>query len=261
MIHSTAIVHPKAKLAEDVEVGPYSSIGENVTVGRGTRIAGQVFIDGWTKMGENNRIFTGAVIGTEPQDLKFEGEESFLEIGDNNTIREYVTINRGTAGGGGRTTIGNDCLFMAYTHIAHDCHIGNSVVMSNLTTLGGHVTMEDGVWIGGLVGIHHFVSIGRLTFLGGYSKIVKDIPPFMLADGQPAEVRGLNVVGLRRAKFSPEKLSILKKVHQILYRSQLNTSQAIAKIEEEVELIEEVKHLLEFIKGTAQGRKGRARES
>ena len=261
MIHSTAIIHPKAKLAEDVEVGPHSSIGENVTIGRGTQIAGQVFIDGWTRIGENNRIFTGAVIGTEAQDLKFKGEKSLLEIGDNNVIREYVTINRGTQGGGGKTTIGSNCLLMVYTHIAHDCHIGHSVVMSNLTTLGGHVTMEDGIWIGGLVGIHHFVSIGRLAFLGGYSKIVKDIPPFMLADGQPAEVRGLNVVGLRRAHVSKEKMSILKKVHQILYRSQFNTSQAITKIEEEMEPIEEVKHLIEFIKRSHQGRKGRAQET
>ncbi|MCD5390750.1 acyl-ACP--UDP-N-acetylglucosamine O-acyltransferase [candidate division NPL-UPA2 bacterium] len=261
MIHPTAIIHPRAKLAEDVEVGPYSRIGENVTIGRGTRMAGQVFIDGWTRIGESNRIFPGVVIGTEPQDLKFKGEKSFLEIGDNNTIREYVTINRGTAGGRGRTTIGNNCLFMAYTHIAHDCHIGSSVVMSNLTTLGGHVTIEDEVWIGGLVGIHHFVSIGRLAFLGGYSKIVKDIPPFVLADGQPAEVRGLNVIGLRRAKFSSEKMSILKKAHQLLYRSQLNTSQAMAKIEEELEPIEEVKHLIEFIKRSSKGRKGRARET
>ena len=261
MIHPTAIIHPKAKLAEDVEVGPYSSIGENVTIGRGTRIGAQVFIDGWTRIGKSNRIFPGAVIGTEPQDLKFNEERSFVEIGDNNTVREYVTINRGTAGGGERTTIANNCLLMAYTHIAHDCHIGSSVVMSNLTTSGGHVTIGDEVWIGGLVGIHHFVSIGRLAFLGGYSKIVKDIPPFMLADGQPAEVRGLNIVGLRRARFSSEKMSILKKVHQVLYRSHLNTSQAIAKIEEELEPIEEVKHLIEFIKRSSKGRKGRAAEA
>lgn len=259
-IHPTAIVHPGARIAEDVEIGPYTSIGENVSIDRKTKLGSYVLIDGWTSIGEGNKIFTGAVIGTEPQDLKFEGEKTFLEIGDHNVIREYVTINRGTAGGGGKTTIGSHGLFMAYAHIAHDCHIGNNVVMSNLVALGGHVTIEDGVWLGGLVGIHHFVTVGRLAFLGGYSKIVKDVPPFMLADGQPAKVRGPNVVGLRRANLSREKVTSIKKAYQILYRSRLNTSQAIAKMEKEIEATEEVKCLIEFIKRTARGRMGRANE-
>jgi UDP-N-acetylglucosamine acyltransferase len=164
-------------------------------------------------------------------------------------------------GGGGKTTIGSDCLLMAYTHIAHDCHIGDRVVMSNLATLGGHITIHDGVWIGGLVGIHHFVTLGRLAFIGGYSKVVKDVPPFMLADGQPAAVKGLNVVGLRRENFSKEQLASIKKVYQILYRSQLNTSRAIEKIEREIKMTEEVSFLIEFIKRTARGKMGRSSET
>ncbi|MCD5397501.1 acyl-ACP--UDP-N-acetylglucosamine O-acyltransferase [candidate division NPL-UPA2 bacterium] len=259
-IHSTAIIHPGAQLAPDVEIGPYAAIGENVSLGSGTIVGDHAFIDGWTSIGAGNRIFPGAVIGTEPQDLRYKGEKTLLEIGDNNVIREDVTIHRGTVGGGGKTTIGSNCYFMVYTHIAHDCHIGDGVVMSNLTTLGGHVAIQDGVWVGGLVGLHHFVTVGRLAFLGGYSKIVKDVPPFVLADGQPAVVKGLNVVGLRRANLSNEKIAFLKKAHQILYRSQLNTSQAIAKIEGELEMTEEVSFLIEFIKRTARGRMGRAAE-
>ncbi|MCD5401112.1 acyl-ACP--UDP-N-acetylglucosamine O-acyltransferase [candidate division NPL-UPA2 bacterium] len=260
-IHPTAIIHPGARLAPGVEIGPYTSIGENVSLGPGTIVGDHAFIDGWTSIGEGNRIFPGAVIGTEPQDLKYKGEKTSLEIGDNNVIREYVTIHRGTVGGGGKTTIGNNCFFMVYTHVAHDCHIGDNVVMSNLATLGGHVTIQDGVWLGGLVGLHHFVTVGRLAFLGGYSKIVKDVPPFMLADGQPAVVKGLNLVGLRRANLSKEKIASLKKAHQILYRSRLNTSQAIERIEREVELTEEVSFLIEFIKRAARGEMGRAAES
>jgi len=250
-IHPTAIVHPGARVAPGVEIGPHASLGKNVSIGPGTVIGNGVFIDGRTDIGEGNKIFPGVIIGTE--------QETSLEIGNNNTIREYVTINRGTVGGGGKTTIGSDCLLMAYTHIAHDCHIGDRVVMSNLATLGGHVTIHDGVWIGGLVGIHHFVTLGRLAFIGGYSKVVKDIPPFMLADGQPAAVKGLNVVGLRRANFSKEQIASIKKAYQILYRSQLNTSRAMEKIERELKMTEEVNFLIEFIKGTARGKMGRIR--
>ncbi|NOX97329.1 MAG: acyl-ACP--UDP-N-acetylglucosamine O-acyltransferase [Nitrospirae bacterium] len=260
-IHPTAIIHPDARIAEDVEIGPYASVGENVSIGRGTVIGNYAFISGWTVIGEGNKISPGVVIGTEPQDLKYKGEETTLEIGANNVIREYVTINRGTVGGGGKTSVGNNCLLMSYTHIAHDCHIGNNVVMSNLATLGGHVIIQDGVWVGGLVGIHHFVTIGRLAFLGGYSKIVKDVPPFMLTDGQPATVKGLNLVGLRRANISKEEIASIKKTYQILYRSRLNTSQAIARVEEEIDVTKEVSCLIEFIKRTARGKMGRANES
>ena len=260
-IHPTAIIHPGARLAPGVEIGPYAEIGEHVSLGAGTIIGNHAFIDGWTSMGQGNKVFPGAIIGTEPQDLRYRGEKTLLTIGDNNVIREDVTIHRGTVGGGGKTTIGSNCYFMVNTHIAHDCHIGDGVVMSNLTTLGGHVTIQDKVWVGGLVGLHHFVTVGRLAFLGGYSKIVKDVPPFMLADGQPAVVKRLNVVGLRRANLSKEKIVSLKKAHQVLYRSQLNTSQAIEKIKGEGELTEEVSFLIEFIKRTARGKKGRAAES
>lgn len=259
-IHPTAIIHSGARIAPDVGVGPYTEIGKHVSLGPGTTIRNHVFIDGWTSIGKRNKVSPGAVIGTEPQDIKYKGEKTLLTIGDDNVIREYATIHRGTIGGGGETTVGSNCFFMAYTHIAHDCHIGDNVVMSNLATLGGHVTIQDGVWLGGLVGLHHFVTVGRLAFLGGYSKIVKDVPPFMLVDGQPAVVKRLNVVGLKRADFPKEKIVSLKKAHQALYRSQLNTSQAIKKIEGEGSLTEEVSFLIEFIKKTARGKTGRAAE-
>lgn len=259
-IHTLAIVHPKAMLAPDVEVGPASSIGKGVTIGSGTTIAANVFITGETKIGKNNKIFSGAVIGTEPQDLKFHGEKTFLEIGDNNTIREYVTIHRGSASGIGKTTIGNNCFLMVSSHIAHDCHIGNSVGMTNLTSLGGHVTIGDEAWIGGMVGIHHFVTVGKLAFIGGYSKVVKDVPPFMLADGRPTKIRGLNIVGLKRAEFSAAQISILKKAYQLLYRSKLNISQALERIECEVEKTPEIAELIRSIKDTPNGRMGRSRK-
>ncbi len=259
-IHPLAIIHPKARLAPDVEVGPASSIGENVSIDSGTTIAANVFITGETKIGKNNKIFSGAVIGTEPQDLKFRGEKTFLEIGDNNIIREYVTIHRGSAGGIGKTIIGSNCFLMVSSHIAHDCRIGNSVGMTNLTSLGGHVTIGNEVWIGGMVGIHHFVTVGKLAFIGGYSKVVKDIPPFMLADGRPTKIRGLNIIGLKRANFSDAKISILKRAYQLLYRSELNISQALERIEYEVEKIPEIVELIAFIKDIQNGKMGRSKQ-
>ncbi len=259
-IHPLAIVHPEATLAPDVEVGPATLIEKDVSIDSGTTIAANVFITGKTRIGKNNKIFTGAVIGTEPQDLKFRGEKTSVEIGDNNIIREYVTIHRGSASGRGKTTIGNNCFLMVSSHIAHDCCIGNSVGMTNLTTLGGHVIIEDGAWIGGMVGIHHFVRVGKLSFIGGYSKVVKDVPPFMLADGRPTKIRGLNIVGLKRANFSDAQISTLKKAYQLLYRSELNISQALERIECEIEKTSEVAELTQFIKDTPNGRMGRARE-
>ncbi len=259
-IHPTAIVHPTSELANDVEVGPYSFIGKNVTVGEGTKIGVRVYIDGWTVIGKKNHIFTGAIIGSEPQDLKFKGEKTFLRIGDGNTIREYVTINRGTKGSGGETIIGSQNLLMAYCHVAHDCHLGSGIVMANAAILGGHVTIEDKVYISGLAGVHHFVTIGELAMVGGCSKVVQDIPPFMIADGRPAQVKGLNVIGLRRNNYSPEARATLKKAYRILYRSHLSTSRAISKVEEEVELTEEVSHLLEFMRRRLKGALGRAKE-
>jgi len=258
-IHSLAIIHPKARLAPDVEVGPATSIGRNVSIDSGTTIATNVFITGETRIGKNNKIFSGAVIGTEPQDLKFRGEKTTLEIGDNNIIREYVTIHRGT-GDGGKTTVGNNCFLMVSSHIAHDCQIGNSVGMTNLTSLGGHVKIGDEVWIGGMVGIHHFVTVGKLAFIGGYSKVVKDVPPFMLADGRPTRIRGLNIVGLKRANFSDAKISTLKRVYRLLYRSGLNISQALERIEQEVEKTPEIVELINFIKDIQNGKMGRSRQ-
>ena len=200
-IHSTAVVHKKAKLGQDVEIGPYAVIGEHATIGRGTKIGPHCVIEGWTSLGKNCRIFSGAVVGSVSQDLKFKGRRSFVKIGDNNTIREYATINRGTRQDS-VTSIGNDNLIMSYAHIAHDCLIGNKVIIAHCGTLAGYVTIEDAVIVGGLVGIHQFVRIGTLAIIGGCSKVVEHIPPYAMADGHPTKIYGLNTIGLNRNGIS-----------------------------------------------------------
>jgi len=261
-VHETSYLHPKAEIDEDVEIGPFCYVGENVKIGRGTRLISHVHISGWTTIGEDNIIYPGASIGTEPQDLKYGGEETYVVVGNGNMIRECVTINRGTAGGGGVTKIGDRCLIMAYSHIAHDCQLGSEIVMSNLATLGGHVVIEDGVWMGGLVGVHHFVTIGKFAFIGGYSKVVKDIPPFCLAVGQPAEVLDINKVGLQRRNFSQALRSELRRAVKILFRSGLNLGEALKRVEEEFqERSSELEYLINFIKRSrALGRMGRLQE-
>ncbi len=261
MIHKAAIIHPGAKIARTVSIGPNSVIGENVSIGEGTKIGANVIIEGWTTIGEKNEVCHCAVLGTQPQDLKFKGEKSYCSIGNNNVIREFVTVNRGTAEGGGKTTIGNDNLLMAYAHVAHDCIIGNNAILSNAATLGGHVRIEDFVILSGLAGVHHFVTIGKLTIIGGCSKVTSDIPPFLMADGHPAKIHGLNTIGLKRQGFSPEARQHLKKAYQIIYLSDLNTTQALGKIESEVEQTSEVIYLTDFIKSTLRGSSGRARQS
>ena len=257
-IHSTAIIHDGAEISEDVKVGPYSIIGENVSIGRGTRIGVRVVIDGWCSIGEENSIFTGAVIGSPPQDLKFKGEKTTVKIGNRNRIREFVTINFGTAGGRGETVVGDNNLLMAYSHVAHDCILGNCVIMANAATLGGHVILEDSVIISGLAGVHHYVRIGCMSMVGGDSKVVVDIPPYCIVDGHPAKVRGVNVIGLRRHNISQERRNCLKQAYRLLYRSKLNRSQALARIETEVARTPEVEHLVEFVRKIGQGTSGRA---
>ena len=251
-IHTTAVVAPGAKIAENVEIGPYSVIGENVEIGEGTKIGPHVVIHGWTQIGRDCRIFQGASIGEEPQDLKFRGEKSYTVIGDRTTIREGATIHRAT-GEGEETRVGNDCLLMALTHVAHNCVVGNHVIMSNLASLAGHAVVEDRAVIGGMAGVHQFVKIGRNSMIGGLAKVVQDIPPFVIADGQPARCIGLNSVGLSRAGIPEEVRRELKKAFRILYRSGLNLRQAIAEMEQELDSYEEVEHFLRFLRNADRG--------
>ena len=251
-IHETAIVHPGARVDKGVEIGPYAVIADNVHIGEGTKIGAHVVIDEWTSIGKHCVIFPGATIGAEPQDLKFKGEKSYVFIGDYTKIRECATVNRAT-GEGEETRIGAHCLMMAYTHVAHNCVVGNHVIMSNAATLAGHVVVEDRAVIGGLAGVHQFVKIGRNAMIGGASKVVQDVPPFVIVDGHPAKVAGLNSVGLSRSGATVQTRRNLKKAYKILYRSNLNLAQAIEVMEQELESCEPVEHLLRFLRNAERG--------
>lgn len=251
-IHETAVVALGAKIAENVEIGPYSVIGENVEIGEGTKIGPHVVIRGWTQIGKDCRIFQGASIGEEPQDLKFKGEKSYTIIGDRTTIREGATIHRAT-GEGEETRVGNDCLLMALTHVAHNCVVGNHVIMSNLASLAGHAIVEDRAVIGGMAGVHQFVKIGRNAMVGGMSKLTQDVVPYTIVDGQPAKVVGLNAVGISRAGIKLDARRNIKKAYKLLYRSGLSLQQAIAVIEQEVDSCEEVEHFLRFLRNAERG--------
>jgi len=246
-IHPTAVVSPEANLAEDVRILPYSIIGPKVTIGAGTVVGPHAVIDGWTTIGVRNQIFPFATIGYPPQDLSYRGEETQLIIGDENIIRENVTINRGTERGGGVTRVGNQNCIMAYVHVAHDCKIGNRVVMANAATLAGHVVIEDCAILGGLVAVHQFVRIGTYAFIGGKSGLRMDMPPYMLAFGAPAKLYGPNLVGLKRANFSREVIHALKQSYKILFRSSLTIDEGLEKARQEVPLLPEVVNLLDFM--------------
>ena len=252
-IHSTAIVDPKATLDAGVEVGPYTVIGPHVRIGSRTTIGAHGILEGYTTIGEDCRIFTGAVIGSIPQDLKYAGEKSELIIGDRNQIREYVTINPGTKGGGGKTVLGSDGLLMAYAHVAHDCRIGNHVIIANSAALAGHIAVEDGAVIGGLVGIHQFVQVGALSIIGGCSRVVQDVPPYSTCVGYPAKVFGLNREGLRRAGIPTATRDQLHKAFRILFHSRLSMSHAVEQVAKDVNHCQEVSHLLDFIRQSKRG--------
>ena len=252
-IHPTAIVHPDAQLGEGVEIGPYSVIGEHVRLGARTKVGAHCVFEGRTTVGSDCEFFTGAVIGSIPQDLKYEGEKTELLIGDRNRIREYVTMNPGTKGGGGKTVLGSDCLLMAYSHIAHDCRIGNRVIIANSSGLAGHIVVEDGAVIGGLVGIHQFVRIGTLAIVGGCSRVSQDVPPYSTCVGYPAKIFGLNNEGLKRAEFSTTSKDQLHKAFRLLFQSGLSMSHAVEQVQQEVERGPEVAHLLEFIQQSKRG--------
>ncbi len=253
-IHPTAIIHPQARLDEDVIVGPYTVVDRDVTIGAHTRIGAHCVVEGHTTIGQECEIFTGAVIGSIPQDLKYRGEKSLLIIGDRNKIREYVTINPGTAGGGGKTVIGSDCLLMAYAHVAHDCVLGDRVVIANSAALAGHITIEDRAIVGGLVGIHQFVRVGTLAMIGGCSRVVQDIPPYATCVGYPAKVFGLNREGLKRARIPSASLGCLHRAFRLLFHSQLSMSHALEQAASETsDDCPELEHLLDFIRQSKRG--------
>ena len=217
-IHPTALVDAKARVEGTVSIGPYTVIGPDVTIGAGTTVGSHCVIEGHTTIGRDNRIFQFASLGAIPQDKKYAGEPCQLVIGDRNTIREFVTFNIGSPGGGGVTRIGDDCWIMAYTHIAHDCVVGSNTTLANNATLAGHVELGDWVTIGGLTGIHQFVKVGAHAMVGFASAVTQDIPPFMLVDGNPLAVRGINAIGLRRRDFSTERIAAIRQMHKLLYR-------------------------------------------
>ncbi len=252
-IHETAIVHPGAIIGSDVKIGPFSIIGEHVEIGEGTEIGAHVVIEGWTTIGKNNKIYTGAIVGNDPQDLKYKGEKSYLFIGDNNIIREYATISRGTEGGGGETRIGSNCLIMSYVHVAHDCQIGNQVIIAHGSGIAGHVTIEDKAVLGGLCGIHQFTKVGRMAMVGAHTMVTKDVPPYILVDGNPAKAYGINIVGLRRNGLSPETRAEIKRAYRLLYRSNMTISEAIEHMEQELAGSPEVDHLLRFLRSADRG--------
>jgi UDP-N-acetylglucosamine acyltransferase len=253
MIHPTAIISAKAQIDENVHIGPFAVIADHVRIGSGTEIMSHTVIDSFVEIGSNCKIYQFASIGAPPQDLKFKNEESWVKIGDGCLIREFVTIHRGTQLGGGLTQIGDHCVLLAYTHIAHDCKLGHHVIMSNSVALGGHISIGNHANIGGLVAIHQFVRVGDYAFISGKSAVVKDIPPFVLAAGDRAELHGLNQVGLKRHGFSPATVSQLKKAYRIIFRIGLTLNEAIERVSAEVEPIEEVKNLIAFIKSSERG--------
>lgn len=253
MIHSTAIIDREADLDTTVTIGPYSIVKDNVTIGPGTVIGSHVTIDRYTEIGADCRIFNHASIGAAPQALKYQGEKTYLKVGRGTVIREFTTLNRGTAFGGGVTEVGENNFLMAYTHVAHDCKTGKGVIMANNATLAGHITCEDYATIGGLVAIHQFVRIGAYAYVGGKSAVVKDIPPYVIAAGDRARLHGLNNVGLKRHGFSKEALLSLKRAYRIIFRIGLTLNEAIERVSAEMGQIPEVTILIKFIQNSSRG--------
>ena len=251
-IHPTAVIDPEAEIAPDVVVGPYCVVGREVTIGAGCWLQNQVTICGPVKIGTGNKFHSFCSIGQQTQDLKYAGEPTYLEIGNDNCFREFVTVNRATAIGS-VTRVGNRGNFLAYSHIAHDCVVEDDVIFSNNGTLAGHVLVQSHAIIGGLTAIHQYCRIGKHAITGGCSKIVQDVPPFLIADGNPAEIRGVNVVGLERRGVPPETIRVLKESYRILYRAKLNTKQAVEELRKSFGEVVEAKELIEFIEQSERG--------
>ena len=252
-IHSAAVVDPSAQLADGVTVGPNAVIGARVTLGEGTQVGASAQVYGPSEIGRDNRIFPHACVGFEPQDLKFEGGETRLEVGDRNRFREFSTVHRGTEKGGGLTSIGNDNLFMAYTHVAHDCHVGDRTVFSNAATLAGHVEIDDDSTIGAFSAVHQFCRVGRHAYIGGYSVITKDALPWVKTVGIKPRCYGVNTIGLERKGVDEEVVRAVSAAMRILLRSKLNTSQAIERIREELSGSEEIEYLIRFLETSDRG--------
>jgi UDP-N-acetylglucosamine acyltransferase len=251
-IHRTAIVDAKAEIAAGTIIGPYCVIGPDVVLGSNCWLQHHVTLAGPMRAGSRNKFYAYCSIGQQTQDLKYQGEPTYLEIGDENTFREFVTISRSTTSEG-KTRVGDGGNFLAYSHIGHDCTVGNGVVFSNNGTLAGHVQVGDNAVMGGLTAVHQFCRIGRFAITGGCSKIVRDVPPFMVADGNPAEVRSVNLVGLERKGFPPEDVKLIKEAFRLIYRSKLNTSQAIEAIRKELPPNEAVDQIVQFIEQSERG--------
>ncbi len=254
-IDPSAIVHPRARIGEGTTIGPHATIGAHVRIGANCRIGASAVIDGWTEIGDECEIYPFASIGQVPQDLKFRGEESRLTIGRKNIFREFVTVHRGTQGGGGQTTIGNRNVFMAYVHVAHDCHVGDDTIFGNMATLGGHVTVEDYVNISAGSGVHQFCRVGRHAFIGGYSVVTKDALPYARTVGsRPARIYGANTIGLVRRGFTPDVVAKVRRSFRYLLQSKLNTTRALQQIEQDQSLAcDEVQYLIDFIRTSQRG--------
>jgi UDP-N-acetylglucosamine acyltransferase len=253
MIHSTAIVHPAARIDDCVEIGPFAVIGENVTISAGTTVGPHAVIEGWTEIGRDNRIFQFASIGAAPQDLKFHGEKTFLRLGDRNMVREFVTLHRGTESGGGETIIGNDNLFLAYSHVAHDCIVGNRVILSNGANLAGHVQVDDFAILSGLCAVHQFTRIGAHAMIAGGAMVNQDVAPYTIAQGDRAKTVGINLVGLQRRGFSEEAIRTIKKAYKLVFRSRLRLEDALDKISQELGAGEELRVFTDFIRQSQRG--------
>ena len=252
-VDSTAVVSAGAGLAEGVVIGPYAVVGDEVELGAGTTVGAHAQLEGPAILGERNRVFPHAVIGFEPQDLKYGGEKTRLVVGSGNIFREFSTVHRGTATGRGETVIGDGNLFMAYSHVAHDCRIGSKAVLANYAALAGHVDVEDGAILGAFVGAHQFIRVGKYAFVGAYSALRQDVLPFCRTDGAEPKTYGLNTIGLRRAGFSRERIAALEKAYRLLVKSKLNTSHALERIAAELPGQPDVEHLVNFVRGSARG--------
>ncbi len=252
-VHATAVIADGAEIDKSVEIGPYSIIGPQVKIGADTIIGSHVIIEGDTTLGKNNRVFQFASLGAIPQDLKFRGENTRLEVGDSNQIREYVTMHLGTAGGGGVTKVGSRNLFMACSHVAHDCAVGNECIIANSAALAGHVLLEDNIHIGGLAGVHQFVRLGAQSFVAAGAIVTQDVPPYCTVHGNRAKLAGLNTVGLTRAGFAPEQISRIKSAYRTLFRNSLGLREAISHVRAEHGFFPELEHLLKFLEGSERG--------
>ena len=253
MIHPTAIIQSGAKIADNVSIGPFSVIGENVSIGSGSKVAAHVVIEGWTEIGSDNQSYRFSPIGAAPQDLKYSGEQTYLKIGDRNRIREFVTMNRGTTEGGGVTSVGNDNLFMAYSHVAHDCLVHDHAIMANGATLAGHVEIESSAILGGLSAVHQFCRIGCHTMISGGAMVAQDVPPYTVAQGDRARTMGLNLIGMKRRGFSEETIRGIKKAYRMIFRSGMRLEEALDMVVEELESTAELDHFVNFIKESQRG--------